>query len=61
MFHSDVCCNFPVVEMNAFHEKVAKGKGFVILGAEVCVVCSGRGEAKVRCGEVMINNWCSLD
>ncbi|XP_064388695.1 mannose-1-phosphate guanyltransferase alpha-like [Halichondria panicea] len=34
VFHSDVCCNFPVVEMNAFHEKVAKGKGFVILGAE---------------------------
>ncbi len=53
MFHSDVCCNFPVVEMNAFHEKVAKGKGFVILGAEVCVVCSGRGEAKVWWGEYM--------
>ncbi len=38
MFHSDICCNFPVVEMNEFHQKVTKGKGFVILGAEVCVV-----------------------
>ena len=42
MFHSDVCCDFPVVEMNEFFERVAKKKGYVILGAEVCV-CVGVG------------------
>ena len=46
MFHSDVCCDFPVVEMNEFFERVGKKAGYVILGAEVCVfvcVCVGGG------------------
>ncbi len=40
VLHSDVCCDFPVVEMNAFQMKSTDEMGFIILGAEVCVcVC----------------------
>ena len=41
VFHSDVCCDFPVEEMYRYHTStVAEKKGFVILGTEVCVcVC----------------------
>ena len=43
-----MCCDFPVVEMNEFHERVTMKKGYVILGAEVCVCFGGRGGGGTR-------------
>ena len=39
VLHSDVCCDFPVEEMLAFHETLSNKKGFVILGTEVSGLC----------------------
>lgn len=35
VLHSDVCCDFPVVEMDNFQKTTAGQRGFVILGTEV--------------------------
>ncbi len=35
VLHSDVCCDFPVVQMDRLQRETIDERGFVILGAEV--------------------------